>query len=209
MAATLSPPPIREYAPWLVACAMAKAICLVPFSNFSISNTPIGPFHSMVWDLPIISLNMPMAFPPMSSPIQPSGIWSLGQSLVCASAANLSAIILVSGRCILTLFCLAFSNKLRATSYLSASHREAPILPPRAFKKVYAIPPPMIISVALFNKFSIINILSDTLAPPIMAVNGFLKLFITCSALCSSASINKPYILLALVKYCAIIVVDA
>ena len=41
-----------------------------------------------------------------------------------------------------------------------------------ALKKVYAIPPPIIISVARSNKFSMIKILSLPFAPPIMATKG-------------------------------------
>ena len=49
-AAAESPPPIQEKAPFSVALTTASAMALVPFSNFSISKTPIGPFHKMVFD---------------------------------------------------------------------------------------------------------------------------------------------------------------
>lgn len=45
-------------------------------------------------------------------------------------------------------------------------------IPFNCFKNVKAIPPPMIISLTLSNKFSIKSILSATLAPPKMAKNG-------------------------------------
>jgi hypothetical protein len=71
--------------------------------------------HSIKWflDLRITSLKMPQAFGPMSSPIQPSGMASLGHILVCASAANLSAITLSSGRWMLTPFSVAFFQQVR------------------------------------------------------------------------------------------------
>ena len=67
----------------------------------------------------------------------------------------------------------------------------------------------MMISVALFNKFSIIRILSETFAPPIIAVNGFSAVCKTFSALTTSASINNPNIFLSEVKKSAITDVDA
>ena len=50
MAATESPPPIKEKAPFAVAFTMASAMALVPTANFGISNTPTGPFQRMVLD---------------------------------------------------------------------------------------------------------------------------------------------------------------
>src|SRR2546429_3439823 len=46
-AATESPPPTIEVAPAFVALATALAISSVPLANDGISNTPIGPFHTI------------------------------------------------------------------------------------------------------------------------------------------------------------------
>ncbi len=71
------------------------------------------------------------------------------------------------------IFPLAFSNKDFAKSNLSFSTMEVPILYPKVFMKVYAIPPPIKILSAFFSKFSITPILSLTLAPPKIATKGF------------------------------------
>src|SRR5271157_3158534 len=55
-AATESPPPIMDMAPAVVAAATALAISSVPLANAGISNTPIGPFHTMVLDFAISAL---------------------------------------------------------------------------------------------------------------------------------------------------------
>ena len=108
-----------------------------------------------------------------------------------------------------TPFSFAFAKISKANGIRSSSCIEFPILPPCALKKVYAIPPPIIISVARFNKFSIIKILSETFAPPIIAVKGFCAACITFSALTTSPSITKPKVLFAAEKNCAIIAVEA
>src|SRR5258706_13611967 len=45
IAAMVSPPPAMEYA---LEAAMARAIASVPRANWAISNTPTGPFQTMV-----------------------------------------------------------------------------------------------------------------------------------------------------------------
>src|SRR6266446_4641426 len=52
-AATESPPPPIDVAPESVAAATAFAISSVPLANAGISNTPIGPFQTMVFALAI------------------------------------------------------------------------------------------------------------------------------------------------------------
>ena len=109
----------------------------------------------------------------------------------------------------LTPFALALAKISSAKGIRSSSQMEVPMVPPCALKKVYAIPPPIIISVARSNKFSIIKILSDTLAPPIIAVKGFSEPCKTFSALATSAFMTRPNILLPGAKNCAITAVEA
>ena len=45
----IPPPPTMEIAPPLVAAATALATSSVPFANAGISNTPMGPFHTIVF----------------------------------------------------------------------------------------------------------------------------------------------------------------
>ena len=76
-----------------------------------------------------------------------------------------------------------------------------------ALKKVYAIPPPIRIKSTLSINCSMIKILSETLAPPIIAVTGLSPPFNTLSAFTNSASITYPKHFSS--KYFATIVVDA
>ena len=108
-----------------------------------------------------------------------------------------------------TPFAFALAKISKASGIRSSSQMDVPMLPPCALKKVYAIPPPMIISVARSNKFSMIKILSDTFAPPMMAVKGFCASCNTFSALTTSASIKKPKVLFSFEKYCAMMAVEA
>src|ERR1044071_7536288 len=52
-AVAVSPPPTTVVAPAAVAFAIASAIALVEPANFSNSNTPDGPFHTIVFARPI------------------------------------------------------------------------------------------------------------------------------------------------------------
>lgn len=61
-----------------------------------------------------------------------------------------------------------FYNRLKTLSEC----RKRTFIPLISLRKVYAIPPPMIISLTLSSRFSISWILSATLAPPRMARNG-------------------------------------
>src|SRR5882672_10053062 len=66
IAATESPPPTIEVAPRAVAAATARAISSVPFANAGISNTPIGPFHTIVFARASSALNFITVSGPMS-----------------------------------------------------------------------------------------------------------------------------------------------
>jgi len=93
-AVAVSPPPITVTAPFCVALTIASAISLVAFSKAANSNTPAGPFQTMVLESKMALTKSSVDFAPTSKPIQPSGIpvESLA-SFTAASAANLSAII--------------------------------------------------------------------------------------------------------------------
>src|SRR3954447_16619332 len=89
-ALTLSPPPTMEVAPALSVTACAIAV--VPLANCGNSNTPIGPFHTMVRAREISSANFSTDFGPMSSAIMSAGIGSPSPMLrAFAAASNLAA----------------------------------------------------------------------------------------------------------------------
>ena len=76
-----------------IACAISK----VPFAQALISNTPIGPFQMTVFARAISSLNSFTLSGPMSTPSQPSGMFSPGTvrrvlPIVFASKSNASVI---------------------------------------------------------------------------------------------------------------------
>jgi hypothetical protein len=68
--------------------ATACAILKVPFEKPGTSNTPIGPFHTIVFARAISSEKRRTVYGPMSNPIQPSGVSLTGTVRVCVSARN-------------------------------------------------------------------------------------------------------------------------
>ena len=164
-----SPPPTILTAP---DAATAWATASVPFAKASISNTPIGPFHTTILALLSAWANVFCDAGPISRAIQSSLIASIDTVLYSASAAKRSAIITSEGRSKFTPFSLAWPISERAKSSLSDSTKDFPVAKPCAAIKVLAMPPP-IISVSTFcSKFSMTPILSETFAPPIMATKG-------------------------------------
>src|SRR5208283_1327371 len=135
-AATESPPPIIEVAPAVVAAATALAISSVPVANAGISNTPIGPFHTMVLALASSALYAAIVFGPMSRPIWSAGIAVESTTFEGASALNSGAITSSTGRRNLKFFCFASARIFFAKSILSASTSDFPTPSPCALRKV-------------------------------------------------------------------------
>ena len=79
-----------------------------------------------------------------------------------------------------------------ANSIWSISTKELPIDNPWAFQNVNAIPPPMITLSTFLIKCSIVLILSDTLAPPIIAIAGLGGFVIAFVILVNSSSTKYP-----------------
>ncbi len=77
---------------------MALHTSKVPVANGSISNTPIGPFHTTVFAPSNSFLKSSTVLGPMSSPIQPASIASDDTTFLLASSAKASAIMLSTGR---------------------------------------------------------------------------------------------------------------
>ncbi len=161
----------------------------------------------MVFDSSITFEKTWLACGPMSSPIQPSLIALLLDISVFALASNLSAMMESIGKCRSTPFAFAFRISSLASSSLSSSTNDLPMFPPSALKNVYAMPPPIMRLSTTSSIFSMISILSEIFAPPIMAVKGFSAFSNTFLALSSSAAMTRPAHLS--LKNCATIVVDA
>ena len=125
----------------------------------------------------------------MSSPILLSGILSTSTVENSASLLNSAATTVSTGR---TIFPFDLVNRSFAKSNLSSSTNEVPMFFPSAFKKVNIIAPPIKILSALVNKFSITPILSETLAPPKIAIRGLFGLFTASPINFNSFSTRKP-----------------
>ena len=127
MAATESPPPTMEVAPLVVASATARAMPSVPLANWGFSNTPIGPFQTMVFAFAISELNSSMVFGPMSRPIQPSGVSAMSGGF-CAGGFEGFRENVVDGKDQAEFALLGFGEQvLRARSSLSFSTSDFPI----------------------------------------------------------------------------------
>ena len=134
--------------------------------------------------------NCSQALGPISRPIQPSGIWSLGALDTCASAENWSAINESAGKVNPDSLCLRLLISSLAVSSRSSSQSDLPIRPPIAFIK-RAIPPPMMMSVARSSRFSMMNFVGD-LGAATYGDKGDSAACNTFSALATSPSISSP-----------------
>src|SRR5665648_819082 len=100
--AAVSSPPTIEKAPDVPASMMACATARVPAANGSISNTPGGPFQTIVLASASLAAKSTAESGPMSRPIRPSGIASAATTSCAASAAKASATTMSVGSTIST-----------------------------------------------------------------------------------------------------------
>mmetsp|Transcript_1672 Transcript_1672/g.4222 ORF Transcript_1672/g.4222 Transcript_1672/m.4222 type:complete len:250 (-) Transcript_1672:421-1170(-) len=160
--------------PAAVVSATASRRAFVPLLKLSNSKTPAGPFQITVADARTVVRNSSIDLGPQSMPSHPSGMpsscvtilisWSFLKSWPQAQS---------HGKIILHPFFSAFSNNPGASSAPFLSKSDFPIsIPKHVFKKVYAMPP-QIMMLSLFSmRFSMTSTLSLIFAPPTMAVSG-------------------------------------
>mmetsp|Transcript_67003 Transcript_67003/g.125183 ORF Transcript_67003/g.125183 Transcript_67003/m.125183 type:complete len:247 (+) Transcript_67003:253-993(+) len=193
-AVAVSPPPMTVTVPDLVTSTILSIMDFVPFSKAAISKTPIGPFHTMVFALAIASLFFLIDSGPQSSPMKPAGTPVLIEpSLISPSSPNLEEQTKSTGKMISTPFSFAFAMISSTILEPSSSKSELPIsILWIIFKKVNAMPPPMIIMFTLSIMFLMSWILSLTLAPPRMARTGFAGASKTLAKASSSLATRKP-----------------
>src|SRR6202521_5944984 len=169
MAASVSPPPASEKAlPRAIAWAMAR----VPSPNCANSNTPTGPFQMMVPASCSSALQRSALSGPMSRIISSARTSLTGRTSACAVAANSLPTTTSVGSRICVPRVRALSSRRRATSSISASHRDLPTLTPVAARKVLAIPPPTISRSTFSSSDSSTSSLVETLEPPTIATSG-------------------------------------
>jgi len=126
IALALSPPPITLRAPLAVSSATALATAFVPSSNGAVSNTPIGPFQTIVLAPSSFSAKSFCVCGPISSPIQPS---SISFNTVLCSAPGFASLATTesSGRRTSHSASLACAKRAVDLSRKSSSHRLFPI----------------------------------------------------------------------------------
>jgi len=95
-----------------------------------ISKTPMGPFQMMVWASAISLEKRAMDLGPMSRAMRSAGRAGAEKIWVVASGANLSARTWSMGRRNRTLFFAALARAALATSSLSSSTRDLPVVGP-------------------------------------------------------------------------------
>mmetsp|Transcript_4754 Transcript_4754/g.12016 ORF Transcript_4754/g.12016 Transcript_4754/m.12016 type:complete len:231 (+) Transcript_4754:466-1158(+) len=190
----VSPPPITVIVPAAVTSTIVSIMLLVPFSKEAISNTPIGPFQMIVFALLIAASFSLMVSGPQSRPIIPSftPVSSVAVSMV-PSSPNLEEVTKSTGSTSSTPLLAAFSTICGTILAPSSSNSELPMARFLVtFRKVNAMPPPMIILSTLSSRFSMSRILSLTFAPPRMASTGFTGVSRTLANAASSLATSMP-----------------
>mmetsp|Transcript_44015 Transcript_44015/g.93633 ORF Transcript_44015/g.93633 Transcript_44015/m.93633 type:complete len:252 (+) Transcript_44015:191-946(+) len=143
----VSPPPITATLPAAQAATKASIMDLVPVSNLVISNTPMGPFQIMVLEPAMTAAFILQVSGPQSKPMNPSGIpSSFVAAFTSPSSPNLLETTKSTGKLISTFLALASSMISFTILAPSSSNKDDPMETlSKTFRKVYAIPPPMII----------------------------------------------------------------
>ena len=189
MAATVSPPPAIEKA---ALDAIARAMPSVPFEKASNSNTPTGPFQTMVpasfsWAASRWVVSGPMSRMRSSSSISLAYLMVAG-----ASAEKVLAVTTSVGIGTSAPRARMASITALASGSSSRSARLLPILMPMASMKVLAIPPPTISWSTLFaSAFKMVSLV-DTLLPATIATSGLRGLVSAFEMASISAASNGP-----------------
>src|SRR4029079_1117334 len=112
-----SPPPMMVVAPAAVALASASATAIVPLAVASISNTPTGPFHTMVLASSSVLVNAATVAGPASTASQSAGIASRATVLIAPTVRPLKSSLSVTVKSVpSTTLPPASASRLRARS---------------------------------------------------------------------------------------------
>src|SRR6266511_4146907 len=128
----------------------------------------------------------------MSSPMRSFGMARSFTTIRCAVSLGSAPQTWSTGRSTSTFLDCARSRICRARSSLSASTRLLPTSTSCAARNVYAIAPPTQMASAFASRFSSTLILSETLAPPMIATNGRAGLPSALPRYSSSFWMRKP-----------------
>ena len=185
----VSPPPARLKP---LALAMAIETVLVPAPNWSNSNTPTGPFQTMVPAWAMMSASCCADCGPMSKIMSSSVTWSAALRTAGSAASNFlpqttsTAIGIEAPRLAI------FSISILAVGIRSCSHSDLPTFWPMAARKVLAMPPPTTSWSTLSESDSSTVSLVDTFEPPTMATIGRAGLASALSSASSSSVSSRP-----------------
>mmetsp|Transcript_33191 Transcript_33191/g.99991 ORF Transcript_33191/g.99991 Transcript_33191/m.99991 type:complete len:436 (+) Transcript_33191:828-2135(+) len=154
-AVAVSPPPITVMVPDLVTSTTLSIMDFVPASKLFISNTPIGPFHTIVLDLAMAAAFLAMDSGPQSSPMKPAGTPPARVAdLISPPSPNSEEQTKSTGNTISTPLALALSMISCTILEPSSSKRDLPMsVPLITLMKVKAMPPPMIMMSTLSRRF--------------------------------------------------------
>ena len=154
----------------------------------------MGPFQKIELALWTTLSNNSTVLGPLSKIYQSSGTSLLSKVLVGAVALKDWAQTPSTGKWIFTPLYLALSMILcNVSGSAGMSVRVQPSLcPSNCFKKGLLIPPPIMISSAMFNMLRISSILSVTFEPPRMTSTGFLGLCRNPPRYYNSFCIKRP-----------------
>ena len=183
IAASVSPPPASENA---LLRAMAWAMARVPSPNCSNSNTPTGPFQTMV---PAACSSAPQRSARVGPDVEDHLV---GAHLVDRAHVGVRGGGELRGdhhvgrqRDLRAAGARLVHAGVRATSSISFSHSDLPTLTPVAARKVLAMPPPTISWSTFSSSDSSTVSLVETLEPPTIATSGRAGF---CSARSSASS---------------------
>ena len=185
----MSPPPAIENA---FEFAIEFDNALVPFANASNSNTPTGPFHTIVPAFCNNSSNAAADSSPISKIISSSATSLIFLCTAGVVSLNSLPTTTSTGNGTLPPLASIFSIMRRASSSKSCSAKDLPTLKPLAAKKVLAIPPPTIKPSTLSANVSKTVSLVETLLPPTIAIIGRLGFSNACAKASNSSANNKP-----------------
>ena len=169
IAASVSPPPAMENA---LLSAMARATVSVPCAKASNSNTPTGPFQTMVPAALSLSASIAAVRGPMSRIMSSAATSAAAFTVATASGLNSLAQTTSTGIGTSAPRAAMASMTARASPTRSASARLLPMGRPAASRKVLAMPPPTTRPSTFFARLCRMVSLVLTLEPATMATSG-------------------------------------
>ena len=164
----------------------------VPAAKASNSNTPTGPFQTIVPADFSIAASAAAVFGPMSRIRSSASTAATGFTVAAASALNSLAVTTSTGTGTSAPRARIASITARASPTSAGSARLLPIGRPAASRKVLAMPPPTISRSTFFARLCRIASLVETLLPATIATSGRVGAASACVIASISAASSGP-----------------